>query len=351
MEPQAEGAVDAIHQLQDPQDFSLDLFGGHEDVGVVLVKGPHPEQSVEHAAQFVAVHQAHFGGPDGQVAIGGVLAAEEQHAARAVHGLDGVVGLVDDRGVHVFAVVFPVAAALPQLALEHDGRFGLHVAGGAVLVAPVVHQGVPHGHALGMKKGHARRLVVEAEQVQGRADAPVVALARLFQQGEVGAQLLLVEIGRAVNALELGLGLIGAPVSARGLHQLEGFDETGVGHMGPTAQIGELALGIEGDGAVLQILNHLQLVRFVRVEFEGVALGDLPALDGHLFLDDLFHLGFDAREGLFGDGRHVDVVIKAILHHRSDGQFGLGIEPQDGLGHHMRRAVAHDRPAPRASWW
>jgi hypothetical protein len=60
---------------QHPENFAFDLVRGHEDVGVVLVKGPHPEQPGKHAAELVAVHQPDFPGPQGQVPVGVGLAS------------------------------------------------------------------------------------------------------------------------------------------------------------------------------------------------------------------------------------------------------------------------------------
>ncbi len=158
-----------------------------------------------------------------------------------------------------------MAAALPQLALQQNRRFGLHITGGAVLQAPVIEQRVPHRHALGVEKGHARRLVMKAEQIQGRAQTAMVALAGLLQKLQIVVELFFVEKSSAVNPLQLCLALIRAPVGARHLHQLEGLDEAGVGHMRPAAQIGEIALLIERDRAVGQIADHFQLVGLVLI--------------------------------------------------------------------------------------
>ncbi len=69
MKSQAEGAVNAIHQLENAQDFRLDLVRRHENVGVVLMKGAHPEQSVEHAAELVAVDESDLRRANGQIAV------------------------------------------------------------------------------------------------------------------------------------------------------------------------------------------------------------------------------------------------------------------------------------------
>ena len=54
-----------------------------------------------------------------------------------------------------------------------------------VLFPPVFQKVVPQHHPVGVKKRHARRLVVKAEQVHGDADFPVVALFGLFEEMQV----------------------------------------------------------------------------------------------------------------------------------------------------------------------
>jgi hypothetical protein len=174
-------------------------------------------------------------------------------------------------------------------------------------------------------------------------DLAVVAALGLLEEVQVGIELLFIEVGGAVNALQLGAGRVGAPVGTRHLEQLDGLDEAGVGHVGPAAQIGEFALLVDGDGAFRQLLDHLELVGLVLVERQGLGLGDLPAANRELGFDQFLDLGLDAGEVLLRDRRHVDVVVEALFDHRADGELGLRVKPQDGLGHDVGRAVAHDR--------
>src|SRR3546814_6349734 len=55
--------------------------------------------------------------------------------------------------------------------------------------------------------------------------APVVALFSLLQHGEVGLELLLVLPAGAVDALELRVARVAAPVGAGDLHKLERMPE------------------------------------------------------------------------------------------------------------------------------
>ena len=63
---------------------------------------------------------------------------------------------------------------------------------------------------------------------------------------------------------------------------------------------------------------------------------------GQFGLDGLAHFGFDGFEIVFGNRLHVDVVVKPVLDRRADGQLGLGVQVQDGLGHDMGGAVPQD---------
>ena len=140
--------------------------------------------------------------PQGQVPVGVGLAGVDQHAAGAVHGLDGVVLAVDDGGVHVLLVVVPVAGALPQLAVQDNGGGDLHIAVLLVDLTPVVQQGVLQHHALGQEEGEAGALVPEHEQAQLLAQLPVVPALGLLDALQIGVQLVLLGEGDAVDALE-----------------------------------------------------------------------------------------------------------------------------------------------------
>ena len=170
-------------------------------MGVVLVEAAHPEQAVEGAGHLVPVDQTQLGHAEGEVPVGVGLILIHQHAAGAVHGLDGEVHIVNDGGVHIVFIVVPVAGALPQLTVEHDGGGDLHIAVLLVDLTPVVQQGVLQGHALGQEEGEAGALVPEHEQAQLLAQLPVVPLLGLFDLGQIGVQLVLLGEGDAVDAL------------------------------------------------------------------------------------------------------------------------------------------------------
>ena len=85
-----ERPVNPFHQLENAENFSLDLVRGHENMGIILMKGPDPEQAGKDAAEFMAVNQSDFPLTQGQILVGMGCCAVKQHSAGAVHGLDVV---------------------------------------------------------------------------------------------------------------------------------------------------------------------------------------------------------------------------------------------------------------------
>ena len=172
--------VHGVDEVNHAHDLVGQLVGTHKQVGVVLVKAAHAEQAVQGATQLVTVHQANLAGANGQLAVGVRLGGVHQHAARAVHGLNAVLFVVDDGGVHVVLVVVPVARGLPQLLVHDERRGDLHVAGLVVDLAPVVQQRVLKDHAVGQEEREAGGLVTHHKEVHLAADLAVVALLGLL---------------------------------------------------------------------------------------------------------------------------------------------------------------------------
>ena len=99
----------------------------------------------------------------------------------------------------------------------------------------------------GMPEHRARRLFLEVEQTEILADAPVVALLGFFEAVQVFLEILVVEPRGAVDALEHLVAGIAAPIGARHLHQLEGLQLAGGGHVRTAAQVEPLALPVQRD--------------------------------------------------------------------------------------------------------
>ena len=289
----------------------------------------------------MAVDQADLPHPQGQLPIGMGLAGIDQHTSGAVHGLDGKVHVIDDRGVHIILVVVPVTGSLPQLTVEHDRGGDLHIAVLLVDLPPVVQQGILQGHALGQEEGEAGALVPEHEQAQLLAQLPVVPLFGLLNPGQIFVQLVLFGEGDAVDALEsLPVG-VPPPVSGVAGGKLQGVALNAAGgvQVGAGAQVGKLPLLIEGDDRILgQVMDELYLVWLALLlhELNRLRPGQLKPLQLQLLLADLPHLPLDLLQMLRGKGEGgVHVVVPALVDRGTNGQLHLGPQPLNRLGHHM----------------
>ncbi len=111
--------------------------------------------------------------------------------------------------------------------------------------------------------------------------------------------------------------------------------------MAPAAQVREVAVVAEGDGAVFQVLNQFRFKRIVGVRLQGLLLGDGTHLEGCLFAGALQKTLFNV--GPIGlakvDAAEVNVVVKTAFNGRANGQVDGGVEVRNGLGHDVGRRV------------
>ena len=96
-----------------------------------------------------------------------------------------------------------------------------------------------------------------------------------------------------------------------------------LGQVGSAAEVGELALLVDGnDGVGRQLGDDLDLVVLAHLleEADGLVARQLAARDFVGLLDDLGHLGLDAGQVLGGEGfGQVEVVVVAVGERRADG--------------------------------
>jgi hypothetical protein len=136
---------------------------------------------------------------------------------------------------------------------------------------------------LGSQRGRpGTHLVAEGEEVQLLAQLAVVALLRLLQQDEVLLQFLLLGEGDGIQSGELLALLVAAPVGTGHAHHLGGLDEGGVGDVRSAAQVGETALAVEGDLAVVEAFDQFELVFVALLGEVGdrIGLGSLFPCEG-----------------------------------------------------------------------
>ena len=175
----------------------------------------------------------------------------------------------------------------------------------------------------------------------------MIALLSLFQQMQVVVEFFLAAPRCAVDPRQHRIVGVAAPVGAGDLHQLEGVaDLAGRSHMRPAAEIEPVALEID-----LEILVFRD--RVDQLDLVGLALlvKDLPrpAAVPHLLgewavaLNDLTHLFLDDREVVGREGLVAgEIVIEAVLDHRTDRHLGPRPQLLHGLRQHMRGVVADE---------
>src|SRR5262249_2013101 len=145
----------------------------------------------------------------------------------------------------------------------------------------------------GMPEDAADRLFLLMEEVELATQAPVIALLRLLELMQIGVERLLLGEGRAVDALELLVLGVAAPIGARHLHHLEGVAELPRrGQMRARTEVDELALLVDGDLLVLgDLLDPLGLVLLADRLEEAHGLVARPDLarDRLVAIDNLVH--------------------------------------------------------------
>ena len=339
-----EDVEDDVHHLQE---LVLDLVGGAVDVSVVLGEAAHAGEAVELARLLVAVYRAEFGQAQGQLAVRAGQGAEDFAVVGAVHRLEQVflafLGGVD--GLERVLAVLGVVSRGDVEALVADVRGDdLLVAVLLLYLAQELLEAVAQGGAFGEPQGQAGAdVAAEGEELHLLAELAVVALLGLLEEGEVLVQHLFLGEGDAVDAYKLVALFVAAPVCAGEAGNLGGLDGAGVGQVRATAKVGEVALGVGGDVAVLKLADELALVCLAAVaeHLQGVGLADVLAHDGLLLAGELEHalLYF----GKIGVGElvlaRVDVIVEAVFDGGADAELHAGVKLLQGFGQQVGRRV------------
>ena len=113
--------------------------------------------------------------------------------------------------------------------------------------------------------------------------------------------------------------------------------------MRPRAQVRKFPLAIEADRhPVRQVLNQFHLVRLPALLHKGDCLlpGQFKAFQFQFFLADPAHFLLDFLHMLRSEREGgIQIVVKAVLNGRSDGEFHFRIQPLHRLGQHMGTGV------------
>ena len=274
------------------------------------------------------------------------------------------------RREHAVAVPVEVTRGLEQLALGDVRGVDELVARLGVALAGVVLQLLADDPALGVEHREAGAdLVGEAEQVELGAEAAVVAALGLGEALQVGVLRLLRLPRRAVDALQLRVVLVAAPVGRRGAQHLERRDVPGGRDVRAAAQVAPHALAGVGvrrcrrwssSPAPTSMISLPSSASLLPLRSTSSSLNGSPASSSRaasseaysrrdeplLGLDDLAHRLLERLEVL-GRERPLDleVVVEAVGDRRADPELGVGEQLLHRLGQHVRGGVADHRAA------
>src|SRR3984957_7037891 len=212
-----EGEVDACF------DFTFDLRRHAENVGVVLSEAAHAQQTMQHAAAFVAVHGAEFGEAHGQIAIAAQPRLINKDVARAIHRLELVFGFFDFHGTeHVVFVKAGVGAGGPEFAAHDVRRVNDVVSALEKFGAQPIFDDRADQATLSVPENQARAgFILDAEKIEFGAELAMIAALRFFEAMQICVELLLCKEAGGVNALELRIPFVPFPIGARDAHQFE----------------------------------------------------------------------------------------------------------------------------------
>src|SRR5450759_294455 len=298
-----EGPLGLEGELERLVDLLFHLVGRAEYVCVVLRETPHAQQAVQLPRALVAINGAELEVPEGELVVASRARFVNVDMGGAVHRLDAIGGAVDLEEVHGVLHV-EVPAGLPDLAAHYVGRNDqLVVAPGVLDLEEVFHHRAQYRAVGVIDDQPGADLLADGEQLELRAQAPVVPALRFLAQPEVFLQRRLAVKRRPVYALQHLPRLVATPVGPGDGKELERFYLSGGGQVRPPAEVDELALLVEGDDLVSDVFDELDLVGLVTVleQRQRLGLGDLAARDRQVLLDDPRHLLLDRGQVVGGE--------------------------------------------------
>src|SRR5690606_33628963 len=103
----------------------------------------------------------------------------------------------------------------------------------------------------------------EGKEFEFLTKLAVIPFLCLLEQGEVFIKFFLIGEGNAIDACQHLILLITSPVGSGNIGELDSLDKTSMRNMGTATEIGKIALGIECDLPIIQILQQFDLVGVV----------------------------------------------------------------------------------------
>ena len=345
---EAEGTEHRKAEAQHLKDLVPHLVGGDEEVGIILRKAADTEQAMERPRLLVAVDGAKLGPTEWQLTIGVLAVLVDHDMEGTVHRLDVVVALVHlHRRVHPLLVEAEVTALLPEPGTTDVGGIDHLIAVCVVLRPPEVLDLLPDAGPLGVPVDQAgSRLLMEREEVELLAQAPVVPPLDIGDALQIEAQLLAILPGCPVDAGQHRIGLLAPPVRPGDAHELErsALQLLGRGDMGAAAEVDEGSEAVEGDLLILfDCIEQLELEALVLEAFMRLLATDHRPLELEVLGYDRLHAGGDLLKILVHQlPGQVKVIVESILNRRPDRNLGAGKHLEHCLGHD----VGHRVPDP-----
>ena len=317
---------------------------------IILRKASHASQSVELTALLIAIYGTKLRNPHRQIPVGVGLAPEDNAVMRAIHRLEHILLALLRRGdgaEGVLAILRPVTGGDVELLATDMRCHHLLVAIGLLDTLQEALQGQTKlCTARKPERQSGSHLAREGKELQLLTDLAVVAELCLLHHLQILVKHLSLGEGDTIDTGQHLTILVPTPVGAGELGELDRLDQTGTWDMWSTTEIDEVAAGVGAYRPILEILDQLHLVGILILlspVVEGILLGDLLTDQRLILLSELHNTLLQLRQvALRQRGaclRHINIVVVAVIHGRTDGKFHPGIELLKRLGGQVCRSV------------
>ena len=167
----------------------------------------------------------------------------------------------------------------------------------------------------------------------------MVALLRLFEEDEIFIKHRLLREGDAVDSGELLAFLVSAPVGSGDGGQFDSLDDLGVAKVRSAAEVGEMPVGIVGDGTVGKFADKLALVLVAGLleVLESIGLGHVLTDEVLLFAGQFKHSLLNLGEISVRDltAAQIHIIVESVLDGRSDAELNAREYVLKGLRHQV----------------
>ena len=272
-------------------------------MGIILSKCTNTSQTVELTALLITEHGTELGDTQRKILVRTRLAGVDLAVVRTVHWLEHILLILLrslDRLECILAIVSIVTRCYIETLAADTRTDNLLIIIRLQERTKQLLQAEAELSALWQPDRKTLTYTLrEHEEFHLLTDLTVVALLSLLENNQVLIEHLLLREADTVDTGHLLALGITAPESTSHTCNLHSLDKTSVQQVRTTAKVGEIALGICGDGTILQVLlNVLALVGLtVGLELsERISLSNLLANHRLVLLGELHHLSLDLSE-------------------------------------------------------